>query len=58
MMTFVWILLGIIIGIFGSWLWNFTTDKIRLARLGYSVGKGLIAWIVRKLVKKKNNGLG
>jgi len=46
-------ILGFIFGSFIVWAYNQVTDKIQIAKTGYSLGKHLLIYLVNKF-KKKN----
>ena len=46
---FIWFIIGAIIGALVTWTYGELTDKVKLAKTGYGVGKTLILWIIRKI---------
>ena len=44
---------GFIVGALVLWTYNFVTDKLNLAKTGYSLGKALVIFILNKIKKKK-----
>ena len=46
---------GFIVGALVLWTYNFVTDKLNIAKTGYSIGKALVMFILNKIGKKKTN---
>ena len=46
---------GFIVGALVLWTYNFVTDKLNIAKTGYSIGKALIMFILNKIRKKKTD---
>jgi len=46
---------GFIVGALVLWTYNFVTDKLNIAKTGYSIGKALIMFILNKIRKKKSD---
>jgi hypothetical protein len=46
---------GFIVGALVLWTYNFVTDKLNLAKTGYSLGKTLVIFILNKIRKKKTD---
>ena len=46
-------ILGFVIGSLVVWIYNQITDKVQMAKTGYSLGKRLLIYLVNKF-KKKN----
>ena len=47
-------ILGFVIGSFVVWAYNQITDKVQMAKTGYSLGKRLLIYIINKFGKNKN----
>ncbi len=48
---FIWFIIGAIIGSLITWAYGELTDKVKLAKTGYSVGKIFVLWIIGKFKK-------
>jgi multisubunit Na+/H+ antiporter MnhE subunit len=46
---------GFIVGALVLWTYNFVTDKLNIAKTGYSIGKALVMFILNKIGKKKTD---
>jgi multisubunit Na+/H+ antiporter MnhE subunit len=46
---------GFIVGALVLWTYNFVTDKLNIAKTGYSIGKALVMFILNKIRKKKSD---
>lgn len=46
---------GFIVGALVLWTYNFVTDKLNIAKTGYSIGKALVMFILNKIRKKKTD---
>lgn len=46
---------GFIVGALVLWTYNFVTDKLNIAKTGYSIGKVLVMFILNKIRKKKSD---
>jgi hypothetical protein len=46
---------GFIVGALVLWTYNFVTDKLNIAKTGYSIGKTLVMFILNKIRKKKSD---
>ena len=46
---------GLVVGALVLWTYNFVTDKLNIAKTGYSIGKALVMFILNKIRKKKSD---
>ena len=46
---------GFVVGALVLWTYNFVTDKLNIAKTGYSIGKALVMFILNKIRKKKSD---
>jgi len=46
---------GFLVGALVLWTYGFVTDKLNLAKTGYSLGKTLVIFILNKIRKKKTD---
>ena len=47
----IWFLIGTIVGSLVTWAYGELTDKVKLAKMGYGLGKTFILWILGRLKK-------
>jgi hypothetical protein len=47
----IWFLIGLVIGSLGMWVYGEVTDKVKLAKTGYGLGKTFILWILGRVKK-------
>jgi hypothetical protein len=47
----VWFLIGFILGSLVTWVYGELTDKVKLAKAGYGVGKTFLFWTINKFKK-------
>ena len=47
----IWFLIGAIVGSLGTWIYGELTDKVKLAKTGYGLGKTFVLWIINKIKK-------
>jgi hypothetical protein len=47
----IWFIIGAIIGALVTWIYSEVTDKVNMAKTGYSVGKVFVLWIIGKFKK-------
>ena len=45
----IWFLIGTIVGSLGTWIYGELTDKVKLAKMGYGLGKIFVLWIINKI---------
>jgi hypothetical protein len=43
--------MGLVIGSLGTWIYGEVTDKVKLAKTGYGLGKTFVLWIINKIKK-------
>jgi hypothetical protein len=48
----VWFIIGFILGSLIMWIYGQITDKVQMAKTGYSLGKTLLIFILNKFKKK------
>lgn len=46
---------GFIVGALVLWTYGFVSDKLNIAKTGYSLGKVLVIFILNKIRKKKTD---
>jgi len=44
-------LTGFVVGYFVAWIYGELTDKIKLAKTGYGLGKTFVLWIIGRFKK-------
>jgi len=49
-------ILGFCLGGFIVWTYNQVTDKVQMAKTGYSLGKRLMIYLKNKFIKKNETG--
>ena len=42
----IWFLIGVIVGSLVTWAYGELTDKVKLAKTGYGLGKTFVLWIL------------
>ena len=47
----IWFLIGLVIGSLGMWIYGEVTDKVKLAKTGYGLGKTFVLWIIGRFKK-------
>ena len=47
----IWFLMGLVIGSLATWIYGELTDKVKLAKTGYGIGKTFVLWIISKIKK-------
>ena len=47
----IWFLIGLVIGSLVTWAYGELTDKVKLAKMGYGLGKTFILWILGRFKK-------
>jgi hypothetical protein len=47
----VWFIIGFILGSLIMWIYGQITDKVQMAKTGYSLGKMFLIWIISKFKK-------
>ena len=47
----IWFLIGVIVGSLVTWTYGELTDKVKLAKTGYGLGKAFVLWIIRRFKK-------
>ena len=50
-------ILGFVFGSFIVWTYNQVTDKVQMAKTGYSLGKRLLIYLINKFKKKNESGI-
>jgi len=45
----IWFLIGAIVGSLVTWAYGELTDKVRIAKTGYGLGKTFVLWIINKI---------
>ena len=51
MNSFIWFLIGFLVGVLVFWCYSWVTDKINLLKLGYNGG----SWLVKLIINKFNS---
>ena len=47
----IWFLIGAIVGSLATWIYGELTDKVKLAKTGYGLGKTFVLWIIGRFKK-------
>lgn len=47
----VWFIIGFILGALVVWIYNQVTDKVKIAKAGYGIGKSILFYILSKFKK-------
>ena len=47
----IWFLIGAIVGSLVTWAYGELTDKVKLAKTGYGLGKSFVLWILGRFKK-------
>ena len=47
----IWFLIGAIVGSLVTWAYGELTDKVKLAKTGYGLGKTFVLWILGRFNK-------